>query len=131
MGYDCAPNAELCAVCDIDPQRAALRASGWDAAKSYTDYHDLLADPEVDAVEIITPHHLHAQMGVDALAADKHVSMQKPMATTIAECDQLIAAADASERMFRTFEISSTTHPWCAPNSCWSPLPLANRFRSA
>ena len=104
LGYANAPNAELHAVCDVNGERARERAAQWGAAKSYTDYRDLLDDPEVDAVDVITPHHLHARMGVDALAAGKHVSMQKPMAMTVAECDELIAAADRAAGIFRTFE---------------------------
>ena len=104
LGYANAPHAELYAVCDVNESRVQQRAAEWGATKSYTDYRDLLDDPNVDAVEIITPHHLHARMGVDALAAGKHVSMQKPMATTTSECDALVAAAADSERFFRTFE---------------------------
>ena len=104
LGYANAPNAELYAVCDVKEDRVEQRAAEWGATKAYTDYRKLLDDADVDAVEIITPHHLHASMGVDALAAGKHVSMQKPMATTIAECDALIAAARRSDRLFRTFE---------------------------
>ena len=104
LGYASSPNAELHAVCDINEKRLQERAATWGAKKAYTDYRELLDDPDVDAVEIITPHHLHARMGVDALSAGKHVSMQKPMATTIAECDELIVAAKRSDRMFRTFE---------------------------
>lgn len=104
LGYTNAPNAEVYAVCDVDEARVQQRAAEWGAQKAYTDYRRLLDDKNVDAVEIITPHHLHAQMGVDALVAGKHVSMQKPMATTMAECDQLIEAVKNSDRMFRTFE---------------------------
>ncbi|MCH2125300.1 MAG: Gfo/Idh/MocA family oxidoreductase [Pirellulaceae bacterium] len=104
QGYALAPNAELFAVCDVNEERVQERKAAWGATKAYTNYHDLLDDSDVDAVEIITPHHLHAQIGLDALAAGKHVSMQKPMATTMAECDQLISASNASDQMFRTFE---------------------------
>ena len=103
--YNAHPRAELHAVCDVNEERVRERQRDWGAAKAYTDYRELLADPEIDAVEVITPHHLHVTMGVDALAAGKHVSMQKPMATTTAECDELIAAAAARPgRYFRTFE---------------------------
>ena len=102
--YADTPRAEVYAVCDVNEDRVRERAKQWGAAKAYTDYQELLADPKVDAVEIITPHHLHCRMGVDAIEAGKHVSIQKPMATTIAECDKLITAANRSERMFRTFE---------------------------
>jgi predicted dehydrogenase len=104
MGYANTPNAEVYALCDVNEERMKERATLWGATKTYTDYRDLLADPNVDAVDIMTPHHLHKQMGVDALEAGKHVSMQKPMAITIAECDELIAATNRSNRLFRTFE---------------------------
>ena len=63
----------------------------------------MLADPKIDAVEIITPHHLHAEMTVAALEAGKHVSVQKPMALKVAECDAMIDAACRAGRNLRVF----------------------------
>ena len=104
LGYKDNPTAELYAVCDVDKELLGRRAAEWGARKSYTDYRQLLADPQVDAVEVITPHHLHETMGVAALQAGKHVSMQKPMAVSVGECDALIAAAKRSDKLFRVFE---------------------------
>ncbi len=104
MGYRDAPEAELYAVCDRDAAWAARRAKEWGAKRHLTDYRDLLADPKVDAVEILTPHDLHEEMAVAALAAGKHVSLQKPMARTLAEADAIAAAAAASGQVFRVFE---------------------------
>jgi len=104
LGYKDNPKAELYAVCDIDETLLRRRAGEWGAAKAYTDYRQLLADPQVDAGEVITPHHLHAAMGVAALEAGKHVSMQNPMAMNVAECDALIEAARRSGKFFRVFE---------------------------
>jgi len=58
-----------------------------------TDYREILANPEVDAVFVCTPDHLHAEHAVAALNAGKHVFLEKPMATTIADCDAIIEAA--------------------------------------
>ena len=104
LGYKGNPKAELYAICDIDEKLLQRRAIEWGAQKAYTDYHQLLADPTVDAVEVITPHHLHAPIGVAALEAGKHVSMQKPMAVNVAECDALIDTARRSGKLFRVFE---------------------------
>jgi predicted dehydrogenase len=54
-----------------------------------TDYHDVLADPAVDAVLIATRHHLHAEMVAAALRAGKHVFVEKPLALTEAELVEL------------------------------------------
>jgi len=99
-----AGEAELYAVCDADAEVAARRAREWGAKRHCTDYREALEDPHVDAVEILTPHHLHEEMAVAALAAGKHVSLQKPMARTLAEADSIVAAAARSQRVFRVFE---------------------------
>ncbi len=65
----------------------------------YRDYRELLGDPSIDAVDIVTPNHLHGEMGVAALEAGKDVLLEKPMAVTVAECDRLVAAAERSGRV--------------------------------
>ena len=59
-----------------------------------TDYHELLADPDIDAVDILLPHDLHMPATCDAAAAGKHVLVEKVMARSIAECDRMIAACE-------------------------------------
>lgn len=63
----------------------------------YTDYADLLNDPEVDAVVIATPHHLHTDIALAAARAGKHILLEKPMAPTFAECQQIADAAQAAK----------------------------------
>lgn len=62
-----------------------------------TDYREIMADPQIDAVLIATPDHLHATHAIAALKADKHVFLEKPMAITITDCDAILAAAKASK----------------------------------
>src|SRR5262245_30910106 len=57
---------------------------------------DLLRDNTVDLVDIVVPNHLHADMAIAALAAGKHVLLEKPLATTIADGERIVAAAEAS-----------------------------------
>ena len=68
------------------------------------DYHELLALDRVDLVEILLPHHLHVEAALAAFAAGKAVSLQKPMATTLAGADRLIAGAAQAGVPFRVFE---------------------------
>ncbi|MCK4749250.1 MAG: Gfo/Idh/MocA family oxidoreductase, partial [Bacteroidales bacterium] len=60
----------------------------------YTDYKELLRDPDVAAVVIATPHQEHARIVLDAAQSGKHILLEKPMATSIADCDRIIASAE-------------------------------------
>lgn len=85
------PDAKLVAVAARNPERgrafAAEHGATW-----YADHRTLLAQANVDAIAICTPHDLHAPMSIDAAAAHKHVLIEKPMAITTRECDAIIAA---------------------------------------
>ncbi|MBW1688568.1 MAG: Gfo/Idh/MocA family oxidoreductase, partial [Deltaproteobacteria bacterium] len=67
LGYRDHPRARIVAVCDRAEARARQRADEWGVPRAYTDVEQLLADPEIDAVEILTPHHLHEQHATAAL----------------------------------------------------------------
>jgi len=87
---------ETVAVCDIDEQMARSRAEEFDVPAVYADWRELLADESVDAVSVLLPHHLHRDVAVAAAQAGKHVLTEKPMATSLAEADDMIAAAEAA-----------------------------------
>jgi predicted dehydrogenase len=89
------PDARLVAVCDTDAGRAAAVATPF-GARPYTDYHALLADPEVHAVSIALPDPLHRDAVVAAAEAGKHVLVEKPLATTEADALAMIEAARAA-----------------------------------
>lgn len=97
------PRGEIVAVCDPEPATRAARAAQW-GCRAYPDLDALLADPAVDAVEILTPHHLHAPQAIAALAAGKHVSLQKPPTLTLAEYDAVAAAAARAGTTFKVYE---------------------------
>ena len=104
LAYQDNSKAEIYAVCDINEDVARGRAQEWGAQRWFTDYREMLAESAIDAVEVITPHHLHADMPVDTLEAGKDVSVQKPMALEVAECDAMIAAAERTGKNLRIFE---------------------------
>lgn len=100
-GYQGSEEARLVAVCDVDQTTATGAGERWRAGAVYTDHRELLDDPRVDAVEILTPHHLHEPLILEALARGKHVSVQKPMTISLASADRVLAAAARSDRVFR------------------------------
>jgi predicted dehydrogenase len=102
-GYSHHPEAEIAALCERDPALLARRAAEHPNAQATGDLEEFLR-ADLDVVEILTPHPLHEAMTIAALAAGAHVSVQKPMAMTLAECDRMIAAADASGRRLKVFE---------------------------
>jgi predicted dehydrogenase len=81
------------AVCDPFPGRAQAAARKFGVGRWYQEFEALLADPNVDAVTICSPIGLHYEQGLAAIEAGKHVHFNKTMATTVAECDRLIARA--------------------------------------
>ena len=90
------PAAELYAVCDLDPKRAAEMQRQFGATKVYTDYRELIADPDVEAITVATPDFAHGDIVLAAIKAGKHVMSEKPLATTVAEAEAIAAAAATS-----------------------------------
>ena len=110
--YQDNPTGRLVAVADSDPRVAEEKAKLYGAERWYTDYRDLLEDESVDAVEVLVPHHLHLPVTLDSLRAGKHTSLQKPMALTGDEADQMIAATSDSGKLFRVFENFRSYEPF-------------------
>ncbi len=90
------PGAELTAVCDLNEEclRAAAGKHGVDAA--FTDYRELLAVSDLDAVSIVTPDFTHTDIVVAAIEAGKAVLVEKPLATTLEDCDRMAEALEAN-----------------------------------
>lgn len=88
-GYLEHPRCDVVAVCDVDEGAATAAAERWGARSIYTDLPRLLEDPDIDAVEILTPTHLHYEHVIDSLNAGKHVSVQKPVTNSVSEARKL------------------------------------------
>jgi predicted dehydrogenase len=114
-------SARVIAVCDLDSKRVELgkqfvndhyaKSSGkpYNGVTTYGDYHELLANKDIDAVVISTPDHQHAIVAVDAVRAGKDVYLQKPASLTIAEGRYLSNAVQASGRIL---QIGSQQRSW-------------------
>lgn len=93
-----AGQATVTAVSDV-VESAAMTvadslAAGGQAPAIYMDYHKLIAEAPIDAVDICLPHHLHADAILAAVAAGKHVLCEKPMCISLAEADRIVEAVD-------------------------------------
>ena len=91
--YQLSPEAELIAICDLIPEKAKALAGQYGAKRVYTDYQEMLKDPEIDAVAVVTPDFAHKQPALDAAAAGKHILVEKPMATSAQDAVEMYEAA--------------------------------------
>ena len=87
-------SVEVVAVADFFEEKQRQYMDQYNIAKGYSTHTELLEDPEVDAVAITLGHQLHHRLTVDACNAGKHVLVEKPMAISLEQCDQMIQAAD-------------------------------------
>ena len=104
LGYRNHPDAEIAAVSDKDPNTAEKKGNEWGARKIYADYRKMLDDPNIDAVEILTPQKLHEQMVIEAAAAGKHILVQKPMTIDLESADRMIQAAKDGGKIYKVIE---------------------------
>jgi predicted dehydrogenase len=91
------PSCELVAVSRARADLAETFARQFGARKWYADWRDLVADPEIDAVYVATPVHLHAPQTIFAAEHGKHVLCEKPMALDLTQCDRMIAASQTHQ----------------------------------
>jgi predicted dehydrogenase len=117
-------HAQVLAVCDVDSKRLALGKQlvdetyakkygrPWDSARTYADYHELLAAKDIDAVIVATPDHQHAILAVHAVKAGKDVYLQKPASLTIAEGRTMADAVAASGRILQIGSQQRSDKPW-------------------
>jgi predicted dehydrogenase len=117
-------DAQILAVCDVDSKRLALGKQlvdetyakkfgrPWDSARTYGDYHELLAAKDLDAVIIATPDHQHAILAVHAVKAGKDVYLQKPASLTIAEGRTMADAVAATGRILQIGSQQRSDKPW-------------------
>ncbi len=97
-------NVEVAGIAASSAEKARKFADELGVEGSSGDYRTLLADPEIDAVHICTPNALHFPMAMAALSAGKHVLCEKPLATSVAEAEQLVAKAGEARLSNCTFQ---------------------------
>ena len=105
------PQARYVAGCDLDESACAEARDKFGVA-TYTDYRDLIANPDVDMVFVKTPNHVHKDPTIAALSAGKHVFCEKPLALTMDACREMVAAARGNKRKLQIdLELRSSAIP--------------------
>ncbi|WNQ13263.1 Gfo/Idh/MocA family oxidoreductase [Paenibacillus aurantius] len=92
------PHVRVAAICDRDPQRFEAFKEWFPEANSYTDWQEMLSREKLDAVDVLTPEHLHAEPVLASLQAGAHVFVEKPLAHTPEEAMRLVHAAASYDR---------------------------------
>ena len=85
-------DVEIKYFCDIIPERAQAAVEKYGCGIAVTNYHDVINDPEIDAISVCTPNRMHPMITIDALRAGKNVLCEKPAARTYAEVEQMVQA---------------------------------------
>ena len=99
--YSANEGVELIAVADMNLERAQAVAQKHGARRAYADPHELLADPEIDGVSICTWNNSHASWAIAAVEAGKHVLVEKPIARTLAEAEELQRVVEAGDSVMQ------------------------------
>jgi predicted dehydrogenase len=91
-------SAQLRWICDLDEQRLASMSRRYPMAQTTTDYRTVVNDPAVDAVAVVTPVATHYAIAKELLRAGKHVLLEKPLAATVPEAEELCELAEQNQR---------------------------------
>lgn len=94
-------DVELIAFCDISEERLQEKGEKYGVENLYTDYNELLANEEIDAVSICTWNNTHAEISIAALEAGKHVLVEKPLSMTVEEAEAVEAAVEKSGKILQ------------------------------
>ncbi len=90
--------SEVKRVADLDSDRLEHMKRLYPSVKTTTDYHDIITDPEIDIVAVATPVKTHYRFASEALSAGKHVFVEKPIAASVSESQELIALAEKNQQ---------------------------------
>ena len=100
-----APGAEAVAVADLSQERLDAISKRFPAVRVTTDYRDLIDDPSLDAICVVTPVGTHRKLAEEAFAAGKHVFVEKPLAKTVSDAEAIVRAG---ERAGKTLMVGHT-----------------------
>ncbi len=110
LSNDCGADCMTTAWCDINKEKMAENAKKHPEIEMYTDYREMIAKADFDAVVIATPNFVHAEQAIAFLKAGKHVFLEKPMGITKGESDAILKSAEESGKVLAVdFELRIST----------------------
>lgn len=107
--YQKHPDAECEAICQRNEENLNKVGDQFGVEKRYTKYEDMLADPDIDAIHVVTPPAAHAWMSVEALNAGKHAACTVPVATSVEDCLKVVEARRKSGKVYMMMETAVYT----------------------
>ena len=93
-----AANVEFTAICDVAEDLLNAMADRYAVAHRYTDHHEFLEKADMDAVLLPVADGFHASLSIDCMRAGKHVLVEKPMAETVEQCEQMLQVSEETGR---------------------------------
>ena len=127
------PDVQIAALADLNLERTKELAQRY-GAKAYASDKELLADPSIDAVSICSANNSNAEMAIAALKAGKHVLCEKPMATTLEDCEAMVKAAEQAGKLLmidqnqRLAPAHQKAREWIRAGKIGKPLTFRTRF---
>ncbi|WNR45296.1 Gfo/Idh/MocA family protein [Paenibacillus roseipurpureus] len=110
--YHAHPDTNMYAICQRSEDKLNQIGDHFGIEKRYTDFDEMLKDPNIDAVHINSPIHLHAEQSIKAMEAGKHVACTVPMATTVDECRRILEAWRKSDKKYMMMETAVYTREY-------------------
>src|ERR1700687_3620357 len=107
--YQQHPDTNMYAICQRTKDKLDGVGEQYNVAKRYSTFKEVIHDPDVDAVHINSPIHLHAPQSIAALKAGKHVACTVPVATTVEHCIAIVQAGNAARKNYMMMETAIYT----------------------
>jgi UDP-N-acetylglucosamine 3-dehydrogenase len=104
LGWKRLEGVELKILVDADRARAEEKAKDYGVKESGTDFNALLDRPDIDVIDLVVPHHLHAPYSIAALKAGKHVLVEKPVATKLPDAEEMIKTVESTGKKLMVAE---------------------------
>ncbi|MDA3957885.1 Gfo/Idh/MocA family oxidoreductase, partial [Oceanispirochaeta sp.] len=104
LGYKDHKEARIYGVSTRNEATGLAKKKEWGAVKYYKDYREMIADPAIDAIEILTPQKLHETLVIESAAAGKHIMVQKPMTISLDSADRMLTSVKDLDRVYKVIE---------------------------